>query len=79
MSDNLRSNILVEGLLTLPWILLQFTLSPYSGEEMVIDMKTPRVVHRGGQNVYFCCFGCVATFSADPASAWLPADDAASS
>ena len=46
---------------------------PYSDEEMDIDMKTPRVVHRGGQNIYFCCFGCIATFWTDPATAWTPA------
>jgi len=41
---------------------------PMSNETMVISMKTPRVVHRHGQNVYFCCFGCVAGFWTDPTS-----------
>lgn len=41
---------------------------PMSGESMLISMATPRVVHRHGQNVYFCCFGCVAGFWTDPAS-----------
>ena len=43
---------------------------PYSNETMVIDMKTPRVVHRWGQNVYFCCFGCVSSFWTAPETAW---------
>ena len=41
---------------------------PSSNETMVISMRTPRVVHRGGQNVYFCCFGCVMGFWTDPNS-----------
>ena len=39
---------------------------PCSGEKIVIDMQTPRVLHRNGQAVYFCCFGCVQRFWADP-------------
>ena len=41
-------------------------LCPNSGEKMVISMKTPRVVHRYGQNIFFCCFGCVSAFWTDP-------------
>ena len=43
-------------------------ICPCSGEKIVIDMKTPRVLHRNGQAVYFCCFGCVQRFWADPDS-----------
>ena len=39
-----------------------------SGENITVDMKTPRVVHRHGQSVYFCCFGCVTAFWMDPTS-----------
>ena len=42
---------------------------PYSDENMTISMQTPRVVHKGGQNIYFCCFGCVNSFWTNPASA----------
>jgi YHS domain-containing protein len=42
---------------------------PFTNESMVISMQTPRVIHRGGQNVYFCCFGCVTSFWTDPSSA----------
>ena len=41
---------------------------PRSGENITVDMKTPRVVHRHGQSVYFCCFGCVTAFWMDPTS-----------
>jgi YHS domain-containing protein len=44
---------------------------PRSGEVMVIAMDTPRVMHKHGQNVYFCCFGCVSAFWTDP-STYLP-------
>jgi len=42
---------------------------PYTNESMIISMQTPRVIHKGGQNVFFCCFGCVTHFWTDPASA----------
>ena len=42
---------------------------PFTNESMVISMQTPRVIHRHGQNVFFCCFGCVTSFWTDPASA----------
>ena len=41
---------------------------PMSGETITINMSTPRVIHKHGQNVYFCCFGCVAGFWTNPAS-----------
>lgn len=43
-------------------------LCPSSGEEMVIGMSTPRVVHRSGQAIYFCCYGCLSKFFADPST-----------
>ena len=69
----------MDGKVGVPNFMGETFYCPYSNEEMEIDMKTPRVVHRGGQNVYFCCFGCIATFWADPASAWTPSDDLAKS
>ena len=42
---------------------------PYSNETMTIDMPTPRVIHKHGQNLYFCCYGCLTSFWTDPASA----------
>jgi YHS domain-containing protein len=41
---------------------------PNSGEKMTITMKTPRVIHRYGQNLYFCCFGCLTQYWTDPSS-----------
>ena len=41
---------------------------PMSGETITISMSTPRVMHKYGQNVYFCCFGCVSGFWTNPAS-----------
>lgn len=43
---------------------------PYSDEKMVINMQTPRVQHKFGQSIYFCCWGCIHSFWADPASAF---------
>ena len=43
-------------------------LCPNSGEKMTISMSTPRVVHRSGQAIYFCCYGCLSNFHADPTS-----------
>ena len=41
---------------------------PRSNETMNVSMQTPRVVHKHGQAVYFCCFGCVTAFWTDPTS-----------
>ena len=43
-------------------------LCPSSGEEMVIDMSTPRIIMRNGQALYFCCWGCLSSFWNDPNS-----------
>ena len=45
---------------------------PESGEALVISMQTPRVLHKHGQAVYFCCFGCVTGFWADPKAVLVP-------
>ena len=39
---------------------------PESGETFIVNMQTPRVIHKHGQNLYFCCFGCVAGFWTSP-------------
>ena len=41
---------------------------PRSGEAFNVSMQSPRVVHKHGQSVYFCCFGCVSAFWTDPKS-----------
>ena len=43
-------------------------LCPFSKESMNIGMQTPRVFHRSGQAIYFCCFGCVQKFWYEPES-----------
>ena len=45
-------------------------LQGVSGEKLVVDMQTPRVVHKFGQPIYFCCWGCINHFWTDPASAF---------
>ena len=45
-------------------------LRRFSGEKLVVDMQTPRVVHKFGQPIYFCCWGCINHFWTDPASAF---------
>merc|ERR1712160_23978 len=44
---------------------------PYSNETFTIDMPTPRVFHKHGQSLYFCCFGCISSFWTDPSTAIL--------
>ena len=56
----------LDGKRGLPDLRNETLYCPNSGEEMVISMKTPRVIHRYGQNVYFCCFGCVTSFWTEP-------------
>lgn len=46
-------------------------LCPSSGEEMIIDMQTPRIYMRNGQALYFCCWGCISTFWNNPQSFFL--------
>jgi len=51
---------------TLPQLTGETRNCPRSNESMVINMKTPRVLHRHGQAIYFCCFGCVEGFWTKP-------------
>ena len=44
----------IDGKRGLPDLRNETVHCPSSNETIVISMKTPRVVHRGGQNVYFC-------------------------
>ena len=55
-----------DGMRGLPDLRGENVTCPRSGEVVTVDMKSPRVVHKHGQAVYFCCFGCVATFWQDP-------------
>ena len=43
---------------------------PFSGGGLNISMQTPRVFHKYGQAVYFCCYGCVVSFYLDPKSSF---------
>ena len=54
----------------LPDLRHQVLKCPYSGENITISMQTPRVLHKHGQAVYFCCWGCINHFWTDPASAF---------
>ena len=45
---------------------------PRSGEQLVVDMKTPRVLHKHGQAVYFCCYGCITAFWKEPSEVIAP-------
>ena len=42
------------------------TTCPTSGEEFTVTAASPKVEHEG-KTYYFCCGGCDAKFSADPA------------
>ena len=44
----------IDGKRGLPDLRNETVHCPSSNESIVISMKTPRVVHSGGQNVYFC-------------------------
>lgn len=61
-----------DGLRGLPDLRGQTLHCPRSDEKFVVDMPTPRVLHKYGQAVYFCCFGCVSAFWDDPASLFAP-------
>ena len=56
-----------DGMRGLPDLRGEEVTCPRSGEVFKVDMKSPRVVHKHGQAVYFCCFGCVTAFWQDPA------------
>jgi YHS domain-containing protein len=59
----------VDGKRGLPDLRNETRHCPFTNESILISMQTPRVIHRHGQNVYFCCFGCVTSFWTDPKSA----------
>lgn len=61
-----------DGMRGLPDLRGQTLHCPRSNESMVVAMQTPRVLHRHGQAVYFCCFGCVSAFWDDPTSLFAP-------
>jgi len=56
----------VDGIRGLPDLRGQARQCPRTNETTAITMQTPRVIHRHGQAVYFCCFGCVVSFWKDP-------------
>ena len=58
----------VDGKRGLPDMRNATVFCPSSGEKFTVTMSTPRVIHRYGQNVFFCCFGCVAGFWTKPES-----------
>ena len=45
-----------DGVRGLPDMRNQTLHCPFSGEDMVIGMKSPRVMMRNGQHLYFCCY-----------------------
>ncbi len=47
----------------------ELTACPVSGEVFVVDADHPYVEYEG-DNVYFCCPGCIRRFQRDP-EAWL--------
>lgn len=57
-----------DGMRGLPDLRGEHLTCPRSGEDVHVGMATPRVMHRHGQAVYFCCFGCVSAFWTDPAA-----------
>ena len=61
----------VDGKRGLPDLRNETRRCPFTNETMTISMQTPRVIHKHGQNVYFCCFGCVTSFWTDPGTAIL--------
>ena len=59
----------IDGKRGLPDLRNETRRCPFTNETMTISMQTPRVIHKHGQNVYFCCFGCVTSFWTDPSTA----------
>lgn len=58
----------MDGMRGLPDMRCQVLLCPRSAEPLNVSMKTPRVMQKHGQAVYFCCHGCVSAFWRDPTS-----------
>jgi len=61
-----------DGMRGLPDLRGRTLQCPRSGESLHVDMKTPRVDHKHGQAVYFCCHGCITAFWRDPQSLLAP-------
>lgn len=49
-----------------PNVMKKTIYCPITDEEVEVNMQTPRVLHRNGQAIYFCCWGCLQKFWADP-------------
>jgi YHS domain-containing protein len=58
----------VDGKRGMPDFRGQIFYCPRTNETLNISMSTPRVLHKWGQSIFFCCFGCVTTFWTDPSS-----------
>jgi YHS domain-containing protein len=58
----------VDGKRGMPDFRTQIRYCPRTNESLTISMQTPRVIHKWGQSIFFCCFGCVTSFWTDPAS-----------
>ena len=43
----------------------------------VKQMESPRLMHKGGQFIYFCCYDCLVTFWREPANYIVGADPSA--
>lgn len=57
-----------DGMRGLPDLRGQHLQCPRSGENITVAMQTPRVDHKHGQAIYFCCHGCIMSFWTDPQS-----------
>ena len=55
-----------DGVRGLPDMRNQTVRCPSSGESLLVDMPTPRIIHRHGQNLFVCCYGCVHMLWTDP-------------
>ena len=56
----------MDGARGLPDMRNQTLRCPSSGESMHIDVHSPRIVHRNGQNLFLCCYGCIAALWRTP-------------
>jgi YHS domain-containing protein len=64
-----------DGMRGLPDLRGKSLSCPGSGETLQVDMKTPRVMQKHGQAVYFCCNGCISAFWTDPTKFLAPDSD----
>ena len=56
----------MDGARGLPDMRNQTLYCPSSNESMLISVHSPRVVHRHGQNIFMCCYGCITAMWRDP-------------